>query len=54
MTELLKYGIHKKESFNIPYKLILIILNSVVKEIISFVEVLKKQLIFGNVVFMIL
>lgn len=53
MMELLKYGIHKKENYNIPYKHIQIILNFQDKVIILLVEVLIKLLIYGNVDFLI-
>jgi hypothetical protein len=48
-----KYGILKREDWNILYRLIQIIPNSADKETISSVEDLKNQLIFGNAVFMI-
>jgi hypothetical protein len=53
MMVLPKYGIHKKENFNILFKLIQTTQNSAEREIISFREDLRNQSISGNVDFMI-
>jgi hypothetical protein len=53
MMEQQKYGIHRKENYNIHYKHILIKQNFQDKEIILLVVDLINLLMYGNVDFMI-